>query len=147
MSLKASPGQAGSDSVADFSRDSRWLATTGNDDTVRVWDLNVAGKARNPDESDPIPRVFPGLSLPMRVVRFDPEGRRLITVAGDGVIRVWTLDNNELLKIAARTARRNLTRQEWNQYFPRQDYGRTFTEFPEPPLGAQKRGSAGPKSR
>ncbi len=143
MSLEASPGMSGPDSLSDFSRDSRWLATTGNDDTVRVWDLNLIGKVRSPDESDPLPRVFPGLVRPMRVVRFDAEARRLVTVAGDGVIRIWTLDNDELLRIAARTAGRNLTRQEWNQYFPRQEYRRTFEEFAEPPGEADSPAPAG----
>jgi WD40 repeat protein/energy-coupling factor transporter ATP-binding protein EcfA2 len=160
MSLQASPGVSGPGSMADFSRDSRWLATTGNDDTLSVWDLKLIGKERSsdesepfpqgfgkprsPDESDPLPRIFPGLARPMRVVRFDAEARRLVTVAGDGIIRVWTLDNDELLRIAARTAGRNLTRQEWNQYFPRQEYRRTFEEFAEPGGEADSPSSAGP---
>ena len=109
----------------------RVVAITGNDETVRAGSGKMIGKTRDPDESDPLPRVFPGLVRPMRVVRFDANAKHLITVAGDGVIRIWALNNDGLLKIAARTAGRNLTQQEWEQYFPRQSmYPRTFERVP-----------------
>ena len=122
---------------ADFSRDSRLLVTAANDDSAHVVDPEQLIRERDPAEPPPPARIFPGLAPPVRLVRFDPNANQLVTVAGDGIIRVWRLDTFRLLEAAERVAGRNLTQQEWKQYFPGIPYMKTFTDLPvQPPSAA-----------
>src|SRR5262249_35704221 len=65
-----------------FSRDSRWLATAGWDQTVRIWDV------RTGQQSAPL-RGHAGHVLG---VAFSPAGRRLASCGGykgKGEIKIW----------------------------------------------------------
>ncbi|HUF58178.1 MAG TPA: hypothetical protein VMR89_01640 [Actinomycetota bacterium] len=48
-------------------------------------------------------------------VAFGPDGRRLVSAGPDGVVRVWTLDLDELIEIADEVTR-ELTDDECRQY-------------------------------
>jgi WD40 repeat protein len=123
-----------SGNLGDFSRDSRLVATVANDDSVHVSNLEEIRQHLDPAESPRLDRIFAGMPPPIRLVGFDPTGSQLVTVAGDGVIRIWRLDTAKLLEAARRVAGRNLTRAEWKQYFPGLAYSKTFPDLPEPPL-------------
>jgi WD40 repeat protein len=47
---------------------------------------------------------------------FSPDGTRLASLTYDGVVRVWTLDLDELVEIAQRRVTRDLTDAECRQY-------------------------------
>jgi WD40 repeat protein len=47
---------------------------------------------------------------------FDAEGRRLASVSTDGTVRVWALDLDDLLAIAASKLTRLPTEAECRQY-------------------------------
>ena len=49
-------------------------------------------------------------------VAFSPDGSRLASVGGEGVVRVWALDLDELVEIAERELTRTLTDEECRQY-------------------------------
>ena len=49
-------------------------------------------------------------------VAFSPDGSRLASVGGEGVVRVWALDLDELVEIAERELTRALTDEECRQF-------------------------------
>jgi hypothetical protein len=46
------------------------------------------------------------------------------------IVCLWNMRLDELMKLACRTARRNLTEKEWQQYFYGQPYQKTCPELP-----------------
>jgi WD40 repeat protein/serine/threonine protein kinase len=69
-------------SSVDVSPDGKWLATGQMSGEIRVWDIHQEKTAVILS-----PRI-PGSLLRGQVV-FAPEGDRLFTTAGDGVVKVW----------------------------------------------------------
>jgi hypothetical protein len=60
---------------------------------------------------------------------FSGDGRWLIgDPIYDSTVRLWPLRTDELIRLACRTAGRNLTQEEWALYFPGEDYRTTCTE-------------------
>lgn len=115
-------------SAVAFSPDSHWLATGSGgllvkDSTVRLWDLTTVTSAANPI-------VLRGHETGIIAVAFSPEGYWLVTGSRDGTVRLWDLRLDELVDLACRTAGRNLTREEWEQYFPGQGYRQTCEQWP-----------------
>jgi WD40 repeat protein/tetratricopeptide (TPR) repeat protein len=68
-----------------FSPDGLFLASAGEDTTVRVW--NLASRTGASDHS----RVLRGHSDRATVVAFSPDAQRLVSGGRDGVVRVWDL--------------------------------------------------------
>jgi WD40 repeat protein len=52
---------------------------------------------------------------------FSADGRRLVSAAPDGVVRVWTLDLDELIRIAEQEVTRELSDDECRQNLHRED--------------------------
>lgn len=78
-----------------FSRSGRWLASTGHDQTVKVWDFPALTKALEADAgAAPVPRFV--LPVPVRTnhrfsLTFHPGDGCLYQVNGDGVLFAWDL--------------------------------------------------------
>jgi len=70
---------------ASFSRDGKILATVGEDDTVRLW--NLSGKQLSKI------KVSPGK---VNGVNFSPNGQLLATAGDDGIAKVWSLSGKQL---------------------------------------------------
>jgi len=101
-----------------ISPDGHWLATGSQDGTACLWDLSASDPAA-------APVVLRGHEGPIGAIAISPDGHWLVTGSGDGTARLWNLRLGELMDLACRTAGRNLTRAEWEQYFPGQEYRRT----------------------
>ncbi len=102
------------DSLA-ISPDGSRLVTASQDGISRLWNLNDLSS--------------PSVDLPDGEARtyftaFTSDGRWLIT-AGGSTVRLRLLSWPALLDLACETAGRNLTAEEWQQYFPGQAYRRT----------------------
>jgi hypothetical protein len=66
-------------------------------------------------------------------VAISPDSRWAATGSDDGTITLWHLQLAELARLAQAAAGRNLTLDEWQQYFPGQrPYRRTFLDLPGP---------------
>jgi WD40 repeat protein len=111
-----------------FSADSRLLASAGEDGRVMLWDLNAA----NPT-ADSIMLHDAGA---VEQLKFSPDGRWLMTRAGLGVellqsgiseqtLRLWPLSIDELITTGCQAAGRNLSQDEWQQYFGSEPYRAT----------------------
>jgi hypothetical protein len=122
-----------------FSPDGRWLVTAEADDRritlvktdkppegARLWDLSRPGAA--------------GADVPLRgegpcnAAVFDPGGRWLVT-DGKRRPRLYPLRTEGRLVVARRLCDRNLTRAEWDEFFPGVEYRKTFDDLPGPADG------------
>jgi len=86
-----------------FTPDSRYLVTTGEDRTARVWD---------PDDPQQAPVVLRGHEGPVWLVGFSQDSHLLVTRSADETIMLWHLDLTDLVDIACRAAARQLTDKE-----------------------------------
>jgi WD40 repeat protein len=71
-----------------FSRDGKLLATTGNDRTVRLWDMSSA---------QPLGPPMAGHTGPIWSVAFSPDSKLLATASEDGTVRLWDVSSRQPL--------------------------------------------------
>jgi cell division protein FtsB len=106
-----------------ISPDNHWLVTGSSDDTARLWDLTAEDPA-----AEPI--VLRGHEGSISAVAISPDNHWLVTGSEDNTARLWNLRLDELIDLACRTTGRNLTREEWEQYSPGQEYRKTCERWP-----------------
>ncbi|MCP4396906.1 MAG: hypothetical protein GY801_06360, partial [bacterium] len=66
-------------------------------------------------------------------VAVSPDSRWLITGSRDGTARLWDLRIEDLLATSCRTAGRNLSSTEWEQYVREGEYALPCPELPVHP--------------
>jgi hypothetical protein len=108
-----------------FAPDGKALASASGDGMVRLWDLTAPDPAARPRllEHDG----------PVYHVAFAPDGKALASASEDKTVRLWTLDLKDLIEMARNRVGRNLTFDEWREYFSPQPYRPTFPDLPVPP--------------
>jgi hypothetical protein len=112
-----------------FAPDGKMLVTASIDGTARLLDLT----APNPAASA---RVF-SYDGPVYDVAFSPDGQTLASARGDGTVRLCMLDRDKLMLQARSKLGRNLTPDEWAQYFSASEpCHRTFPDLPVVSEGA-----------
>ena len=93
-----------------FSPDSRRLASSSVDRTVKLW--AVAGDSLGDEE----PLTLTGHTAAVYRVAWSPDGRWLATASRDGTGRVYTVELEDLMALARTRVTRSLTAEECHQY-------------------------------
>lgn len=106
---------------AAFSPDNHWLVIG-----TQLWDMN----ANDPPTSTfnlPIISTIPNPKVGPSLISSDS---RWAIVAANNNVSIYPVRLDELLRIAAKAASRNLTPEEWRHLFPRQKYRKVFERLP-----------------
>ena len=99
------PGAANVQAVQ-FSPDGTELATGGQDQTIRIWDVSTNRTIL----------TLTGHSATINSVAFSPDGTRVASASDDRTVRVYDLDTERLIRIAQSRLTRHLTLAECRQY-------------------------------
>ncbi|MFI6326192.1 serine/threonine-protein kinase [Nonomuraea sp. NPDC050556] len=95
-----------------WSPDGRTLASYGNGDRVRLWDVATR---------ESLGTVADGLAqVGERYVdlAFSADGRSVVVAALEGLVRTYPVDGDRTEAAVCARAGRTLTRQEWDRYLP-----------------------------
>jgi|GEM_PF-2633151 len=101
-----------------FSYKSRYLAAVAKDNVVRIWRVDNLSQ-------EMAELIHTGN---VNDVDFSSDEKLITTAGSDAVARVWSLGDalqNDFVEEGCARLTRNLTRQEWQQYFGDQPYRRT----------------------
>jgi WD40 repeat protein len=103
------PGHQSSVSGLSFSRDGQKLASTGEDGFVRIWEVDRQLFVRQPIKAPTQKPISVTIKTPIQEwnaqqrklwgVEFSPNGQQLATAGGDGTVRIWNLQGQELEKL------------------------------------------------
>lgn len=123
-----------------FSPDGKMLASGNRDQTIRLWDT-ASGQ--------PLGAPLMGHTDYVMSVAFSPDGKTLASGSADKTVRLWEVDQESSLwpARACRLVNRNLTRDEWAQYFDRDPstYDLVYAKNPTcPDLRVEPPPAAGP---
>ncbi|HLO33844.1 MAG TPA: TIR domain-containing protein [Anaerolineales bacterium] len=105
-----------------FSPDGKMLAFASS--TIHLWDLET---------QPPLDQLLIGHKSLVNSVAFSPDGMLLASGSADRTIILWNLDVQAWIKISCQRVNRNLTRAEWAEYFPGEEYRATCPELPLDP--------------
>jgi len=75
-----------------FSPDDRYVVTTSEDKTARIWQVRTGGKSDREIRGDSVPKLEHQQAV--TYAEFSRDGRYLVTASRDGAARVWSRDAN-----------------------------------------------------
>ncbi|MBN2146646.1 MAG: hypothetical protein JW726_04620 [Anaerolineales bacterium] len=100
-----------------FSPDGRWVVSRSVDGIVQIWET-VSGDRVARLEDDNVTKYD-----------FSPDWRWVALAGADGTALVWMWQPEDLIAEVCRRLPRNLTEEEWAQYFPGEEYRLTCPEL------------------
>jgi hypothetical protein len=99
-----------------FSPDGHTLASGGNDNTVRLWNVG------DPAAPSPIGQSMSPHAKTGHFLAFAPRTNRLGISSGAGTVRLWNLDVDAAITHICTTTHDVLTPTTWHEYLPRLSY-------------------------
>jgi WD40 repeat protein len=83
-----------------FSRDGVWLASAGNDPSVRLWSVSerLGQQGSKPDRFDEAGQTLLGTDTTAYDVTFSPDGAFIAAGSRDGVVRLWNSHSGEQVR-------------------------------------------------
>ncbi len=106
-----------------FSPDGRTLATSNDEGTIALWDATSGTQIGS--VLPPVPNRVGPPGPPWNTSRFTPDGSRLFAVYDTGNAVRWELDPEAWRRHACSVAGGGLTREEWEEIVPDQEYRAT----------------------
>lgn len=97
-----------------FNKNGSRLLTASRDKTARVWDTSTWQEITRVAAND-----F------MYAASYSPDEKFFVTASGDGLARVWAAGLDAMVEVGCQRLRRNLTLEEWRQYFGAEKYAPT----------------------
>ncbi len=104
-----------------FSPDGRLLASGSADNSIILWDLT---------SGQPIGEPLAGSSESVWGLVFQPDSKVLYAGNGNGSVYRWEVDDLLWTDLACTLAGRNLSQNEWAQFFIGETYRATCAQFP-----------------
>jgi WD40 repeat protein len=120
LGLPISNLQAGVAGLA-FGPDRRLLASVNADRTLTLWDSTT---------NRPIGQPFTGFSARITSLAFAPDGLALYTGLEDGSLLRLDIDPNSWIERNCEMAGRNLSEEEWNQFYLPGTYRKSCAQYP-----------------
>ena len=112
-----------------FSPDGRRVVSGGDDQTVRLWDVQTGEAIGEPWQKH---------SGSVSDVTFSPDGKQVVSGSSgypnspwDYAIIIWDVDENSWKKRLCRIAGRNLTKTEWQKHLGDKPYKKTCSSYPK----------------
>jgi WD40 repeat protein len=111
-----------------FSPDGGTLASVSDASDSKAYNIRLWDVATHQTIGQPLI----GHTLDIQDIAFSPDGRTLASGSWDRTLLLWDVNPESWMGRACRIANRNLTRIEWERYFPNQTYHKTCADLPEP---------------
>ena len=114
-------GHSGPVASVAFSPDGKTLVSGGYDESIILWDVQTHRAIGQP---------LVGHTGSVYAVVVSPDGRLIASGSIDNRIVLWDMDPASWISKTCQRASRNLTRAEWQEYFPNEAYRATCQQWP-----------------